>query len=53
MQANFTNAEGRTVLESKVKDDGSVDISGLSAGIYFVTIRSENLKIYSQKLVVK
>lgn len=51
--AEIINAEGRKVLDTKVSDDASINISGLNAGVYFITIKSENLKIYSQKIVVK
>ena len=47
------NIEGKKVLDTKVNEDGSIDISQLNSGVYFVTIKSENIKIYSQKLVVK
>lgn len=51
--AEFINAEGRKVLEAPVSDDGSIDISGVKTGIYFVTIKSNNLKVYSQTVIVK
>ncbi len=51
--AEIINAEGKKVLDTKINEDGSIDISGLNSGIYFITIKSENLKIYSQKLIVK
>lgn len=51
--AEIINTEGRKVKDTKVNEDGSVDISRLNPGIYFVTIKSENTKVYSQKLLVK
>lgn len=51
--AEINNAEGRKVLETKVNDDQSIDVSRLSPGVYFITIKSENLKIYSQKVIIK
>lgn len=51
--AEINNAEGRKVLETKVKDDLSIDISTLKSGIYFITISSDHLKIYSQKVIIK
>lgn len=51
--AEINNAEGRKVLATKVNDDQSIDISHLKPGVYFITISSENLKIYSQKVIVK
>lgn len=47
------NAEGRKVLEAEVNSDKSVDISALVPGIYYVTLKSEGIKVYSQKLIVK
>ncbi|QOW10592.1 T9SS type A sorting domain-containing protein [Kaistella flava (ex Peng et al. 2021)] len=51
--AEINNAEGRKVLETKVKEDQSIDISTLKPGIYFITISSDHLKIYSQKVIIK
>ena len=51
--AEFNNVEGRKVLEKKVNEDQTIDISPLKPGVYFVTVSSEGLKIYSQKVMVK
>ena len=51
--AEFNNVEGRKVLERKVNDDQSIDISPLKPGVYFVTVSSEGLRIYSQKVIIK
>lgn len=51
--AEINNAEGRKILETKVKEDQSIDISTLKSGIYFITISSDYLKIYSQKVIIK
>ena len=51
--AEFNNVEGRKVLEKKVNEDQTIDISPLKPAIYFVTVSSEGLKIYSQKVMVK
>lgn len=51
--AEIINSEGRKVLETKVNEDKSVDISKLKTGVYYITIQSENQKIFSQKLIVK
>lgn len=51
--AEINNAEGRKVLETMVRDDHSIDISTLKPGIYFITISSDHLKIYSQKVIIK
>ena len=51
--AEFNNAEGRKVLEKKVNEDQTIDISPLKPGVYFVTVSSEGLRIYSQKVIIK
>ena len=51
--AEFNNAEGRKVLEKKVNEDQTIDISPLKPAIYFVTVSSEGLRIYSQKVIIK
>lgn len=51
--AEFNNAEGRKVLEKKVNEDQTIVISPLKPAVYFVTVSSEGLKIYSQKVMVK
>lgn len=48
------SADGKTVLESqKVEKDKGIDISGIPAGVYFINLNSENLKYYSQKLIIQ
>lgn len=48
------SADGRKVLESKqITDSKSIDISGIPAGVYFVNLKSGDLKSYSQKIVIK
>ncbi|MDN3693863.1 PQQ-dependent sugar dehydrogenase [Chryseobacterium tructae] len=48
------NAEGRKVLErDKITNGKSIDISGLPSGVYFINLKSGNLKSYSQKLIIK
>lgn len=48
------SADGRKVLESKqITDSKSIDISGIPAGVYFVNLKSDDLKSYSQKIVIK
>ncbi len=51
--AEFNNVEGRKVLEKKVNEDQTIDISPLKPAIYFVTVSSEGLRIYSQKVIIK
>jgi hypothetical protein len=51
--AEIINAEGRKVLEVKISEDQSIDISSLQTGVYFITIKADELKVYSQKIIVK
>ena len=51
--AEIINIEGRKIFESNVDADGSVDISSLKSGVYFVNLKSNEIKVYSQKLIVK
>ncbi len=51
--ADFTNAEGRMVHRTKLNEGGSVDISRLVPGIYFVNIYADNVKVFTEKLMVK
>lgn len=52
--AEIISMEGRKVLEARQIIDGKgIDISGIPAGVYFINIKSGNLKSYSQKIVVK
>src|SRR5690606_33544732 len=51
--AEFINPEGRKISEVAVNVDGSIDISRLNPGVYYVTIKSGGLKIYSQTVIVK
>ena len=48
------NAEGRKVLETdKITSGKGIDISILPSGVYFINLKSGNLKSYSQKLIIK
>ncbi|AKK73837.1 cadherin [Chryseobacterium gallinarum] len=52
--AEIINAEGRKVLETQQIINGkSIDISGIPAGVYFINLKSGDLKSYSQKLIIK
>ncbi len=53
LTAEIINVEGRKILETNINSDGSVDISSLKAGLYFVNVKSDGMKVYSQKLMVK
>ncbi|MET3037102.1 T9SS type A sorting domain-containing protein [Chryseobacterium sp. NRRL B-14859] len=52
--AEIISAEGRKVLEiNQVMDGKSIDISGIPAGVYYINLKSGDLKSYSQKLIIK
>lgn len=53
LNAEFITLEGRVILNKNLNSDNSIDISGLNSGIYFVTIKSNQNKIYTQKIIVK
>ena len=46
--------DGRKVMESaKIENDNSINISGIPAGVYFINLKSGDLRSYSQKLIIK
>ncbi|WP_213278705.1 PQQ-dependent sugar dehydrogenase [Chryseobacterium indologenes] len=48
------SAEGRKVLEKdKISNGKGINISGISAGVYYINLKSGELKSYSQKLIIK
>jgi len=48
------STEGKKVLEEiKLDNENSVDITGIPAGVYYINIKSGDLKAYSQKLIIK
>lgn len=52
--AEIISAEGRKVLETdQITDDKSIDISGIPSGVYYINLKSGDLKSYSQKIVIK
>lgn len=54
ISADIINFEGRKVLESaKIENDNSINISRIPAGVYFINLKSGDLKSYSQKLIIK
>jgi len=54
MTAEIVSAEGRKVLEeTELDSDSGIDINGIPAGVYYINIKSGNLKSYSQKLIIK
>jgi hypothetical protein len=52
--ADLISTEGKIVLEkAKIENDGSVDITGIPPGAYYLIIKSGDVKSYSQKLIIK
>ncbi len=48
------SAEGRKVLEAdQITNGKSINISGIPAGVYYINLKSGELKSYSQKLIIK
>ncbi len=48
------SAEGRKVLETdQITSSKGINISGIPAGVYFINLKSGELKSYSQKLIIK
>ncbi|ANF49215.1 cadherin [Chryseobacterium glaciei] len=54
ISAEIISSEGRKVLENaKINSDNSIDITGIPAGVYYINLKSGELKSYSQKLIIK
>jgi glucose/arabinose dehydrogenase len=54
ISVEIISTEGRIVLESgKVENDGSIDLMGIPAGVYYINLKSGDLRSYSQKLIIK
>lgn len=54
ISAEIINAEGRRVLENAaLNDDSSIDISEIPSGVYYLLLKSGELKSYSQKIIIK
>lgn len=53
VRADFISADGRLAGEKFLENDNSFTVSDFSPGVYFITIKSEGQKIYSQKIVIK
>jgi len=47
------NSEGRLMNQLKIGNDNSIDISDLSPGVYYINLKSGELKSYSQKLIIQ
>lgn len=52
--ADLISTEGRIALDkAKIENDGSVDITGIPPGVYYLIIKTGDVKSYSQKLIIK
>lgn len=49
----IVDLSGKKISETKLNSDGQFDVSHLIPGIYFVSVKSNGLKTYSQKLIIK
>ncbi|KYH07874.1 cadherin [Chryseobacterium cucumeris] len=48
------SAEGRKVMETdQIINGKAINISGIPAGVYYINLKSGELKSYSQKLIIK
>jgi hypothetical protein len=46
--------EGKIVLEGiKLDSENSFDVTGITPGVYYLNIKTTDLKEYSQKLIIK
>lgn len=53
LNADFISLDGRLILNASVNSDYGIDISSLKSGIYFITVNSNQTKIYTQKIIIK
>lgn len=52
--ADLISMEGKIVLDKgKIENDGSLDITGIPPGVYYLIIKSGDVKSFSQKLIIK
>ncbi|RKE80700.1 PQQ-dependent sugar dehydrogenase [Chryseobacterium sp. AG363] len=50
----IVSAEGRKVMETdQIINGKAINISGIPAGMYYINLKSGELKSYSQKLIIK
>lgn len=48
------STEGRKAIDSvKLDSENSFDVTGIAPGVYYINIKSGDLKEYSQKLIIK
>lgn len=54
ISVDLISTEGRKVLEGqKLNGDRSIDVSAIPAGVYYIIIKSGDLKSYSKKLIIQ
>ncbi|MFP7658027.1 PQQ-dependent sugar dehydrogenase [Chryseobacterium proteolyticum] len=53
LSVEIINSEGRLMNQLKIGNDNSIDISGFSPGVYYINLKSGELKSYSQKLIIQ
>ncbi|WBV56881.1 PQQ-dependent sugar dehydrogenase [Chryseobacterium daecheongense] len=53
LSVEIINSEGRLMNQLKIGNDNSIDISCLSPGVYYINLKSGELKSYSQKLIIQ
>ena len=54
VRIGLISEEGKKVLENiKLDSEKSFDITGITPGVYYLNIKSGDLKEYSQKLIIK
>jgi len=52
--AEIVTTEGRRVMEeTKFDSENSINISGIQPGMYYINIKSGDLKSYSEKIIIK
>ncbi|EJL68615.1 Por secretion system C-terminal sorting domain containing protein [Chryseobacterium populi] len=54
VSAEIISAEGRKILENApINNDNSIDISGIPPGVYYINLKSGELKSYSRKVIIE
>lgn len=54
LSATFVGADGRQVARTPVADDGSIDLSGIPAGVYILRLQDRNGRVIrNHKLIIE
>ncbi|MBK1895955.1 PQQ-dependent sugar dehydrogenase [Chryseobacterium paridis] len=53
VSAEIISSEGRVLDHININNDNSIDISNIPAGVYYINLKSGELKSYSQKLIIQ